>query len=168
MDLMRRAAAGELSRTRRRGRVADGQAASAFRMRARARADARGGGAARKRATMTAYRDGVNAGLDGARLASVGILAAARRAAAVDATKTAILVIDAMFFDLHDSTNARELAFREDPQRAAGVGIQIPRAGGGPWDAPLLGPPMDYPALPPAGRPRPAKIDPKLLHVPPT
>src|SRR4029079_17348143 len=40
-------------------------------------------------------------------------------------------------------------------------------ASGGPWDAPLLGPEMKYPALPPAADIDLSKLDPKLLRMPP-
>jgi penicillin amidase len=76
--------------------------------------------------------------------------------------------MDAMFFDLNDSTNARELGFSKIRAALPESVYKFLAAAGGPWDAPLLGPPMPYPTMPKASDLDIAKVDPKLLRVPET
>ena len=164
MDLMRRAASGELAELVGAAALPIDRQRRPFRMRARApRAlDALQGD---DKATLQAYSDGVNAGL--AAMASRPweywlLRSTPRPWEPVDS----ILVMDAMFFDLNDSTNAGELAYAK--VRAA-LGQSVYRflaAAGGPWDAPLLGPAMPYPTLPAPDDIDISKVDRKLLRVP--
>jgi penicillin amidase len=114
---------------------------------------------------MTAYAAGVNAGLNslGSRPWEYWLL---RVAPAPWTAEDSVLVIDAMFFDLHDTTNARELGFAKIRSALPESVYKFISASGGPWDAPLLGPAMGYPALPPPADIDLSKVDPKLLHVP--
>ncbi len=72
-----------------------------------------------------------------------------------------------LFFDLNDTTNARELAFAKIESALGDTVYKFLSASGGPWDAPLLGPAMNYPPLPAATDIDLRKLDPKLLHIPP-
>jgi len=164
MDLMRRAAAGELSELVGSAALKMDEQRRPFRMRERAQAVLAGLNN-EDRASFEAYRDGVNAGL--AALSSrpweywlLGCKPAPWTLA------DSVLVEDAMFFDLNDSTNARELAFSKIKSALGENVYKFLSASGGPWDAPLLGPPMNYPALPSAADIDLSKLDPKLLHVP--
>src|SRR5262249_55731116 len=71
-----------------------------------------------------------------------------------------------MFFDLNDASNARELGFAKIHAALPASVYKFLSVAGGPWDAPLLGPAMPYPALPPAADIDLSKLDPKLLRVP--
>lgn len=165
MDLARRAAAGELSELVGAAALPMDKQRRPFRMRARAEKTI----AASTPGELTqlgAYRDGVNAGLAalGSRPWEYWLLGAPPKPwSEVDS----ILVTDAMFFDLNDSTNARELAFAKIKSALGDKVYKFLAASGGPWDAPLLGPPMSYPDLPSAQDIDLSKIDPKLLHMPP-
>ncbi|HEY7871414.1 MAG TPA: penicillin acylase family protein [Rudaea sp.] len=166
MDLMRRAAAGELSELVGSAALKMDEQRRPFRMRARADA-VLAALDAEDRANFEAYRDGVNAGL--AALSSrpweywlLGSKPAPWTLA------DSVLVEDAMFFDLNDSSNARELAFSQIKAALGENAYKFLSASGGPWDAPLLGPPMNYPELPSAADIDLSRLDPKLLHVPAT
>ncbi len=163
MDLMRRAAAGELSELVGAVALPMDKQRRAFRMRARARA-ALASVDAKQIEDLDAYRDGVNAGV--AALAGrpweywlLGVKPQPW------STEDSILVLDAMYFDLNDSTNARELAFAKMKAALPASAFAFLRNAGGPWDAPLLGPPMKAPALPPASDIDLSKLDPKLLKL---
>jgi penicillin amidase len=165
MDLMRRMAAGELSELVGSAAVDVDKQHRPFRMRERAQA-ALATISPDERKTLSAYRDGVNAGL--AALSSrpweYWLLG---EKPAPWATADCLLAMDAMFFDLNGADNARETAFA---QIKAALGENVYKflsAGGGPWDAPLTGPPMDYPKLPGVDDVDLRKVDPKLLHFPP-
>jgi len=164
MDLMRRAAAGELAELVGAAALKLDKERRPFRMRARA-AQVLDSSTAEQKAAVAAYCAGVNAGLDalGARPWEYWLLGSAPRAWS---EADSILVTDAMFFDLNDAANARELAFSKVRAALPESVYKFLSAGGGPWDAPLLGPPMAYPALPPAADIDIAKVDPKLLRVP--
>ncbi len=163
MDLMRRAAAGELSELVGAAALPIDRQRRAFRMRARARS-VLAALAPEQRADLSAYRDGVNAGLAALRSRpwEYWLLGSAPRPWSED---DSILVLDAMFFDLNDSTNARELAYAKMKNALPDSVYRFLTAGGGPWDAPLLGPPMPAPALPPASDIDLSKLDPKLLKA---
>ncbi len=78
-----------------------------------------------------------------------------------------LLVIDAMYFDLNDSSNGRELGFSH-LRRALGDNVyKFLSTSGGPWDAPLIGPAMPFPTMPTAADIDLRKLDPSLLQVPP-
>jgi penicillin amidase len=164
MDLMRRAAAGELSELVGSAALPMDKQRRPFRMRARA-AQALAAAAPEETAAMAAYAAGVNAGLNalGSRPWEYWLLRVAPRPWTAE---DSVLVIDAMFFDLHDSTNARELGFAKIRSALPESVYKFVSAAGGPWDAPLLGPAMGYPALPPPSDLDLSKLDPKLLHVP--
>ncbi len=164
MDLMRRAAAGELSELVGAAALPMDKQRRPFRMRARA-AQALAAAAPEENSAMAAYAAGVNAGLNalGSRPWEYWLLRVSPRPWTAE---DSVLVIDAMFFDLHDTTNARELGFAKIRSALPESVYKFISAAGGPWDAPLLGPPMDYPALPPPSDLDLTKVDPKLLHVP--
>ncbi len=165
MDLMRRMAAGELAELVGSAAIDQDKLHRPFRMRERAQ-HILAALAPDERATLDAYRDGVNAGL--AALSSRPWeywLLGEKPAPWSDADS--ILAIDAMFFNLNGADNARETAFM---QVKAALGEKVYKflsASGGPWDAPLTGPPMGYPDLPGAEDIDLRKLDPKLLHYPP-
>jgi penicillin amidase len=164
MDLMRRAAAGELSELVGAAALPLDKQRRPFRMRSRT-AQVLADAAAEDRAAIEAYSDGVNAGLEalGSRPWEYWLLRAKPNPwTAADS----ILVMDAMFFDLADATNARELGFAKIRAALPESAYKFLSAGGGPWDAPLLGPPMPYPLLPPPADIDLGKVDPKLLRVP--
>ena len=164
MDLMRRAAAGELSELVGSAALPMDKQRRPFRMRSRA-AQALAAAAPAETSALAAYVAGVNAGLNalGSRPWEYWLLRVAPKPWTAE---DSVLVIDAMFFDLHDTTNARELGFAKIRGALPESVYKFISASGGPWDAPLLGPPMDYPALPPATDIDLSKLDPKLLHVP--
>jgi penicillin amidase len=165
MDLMRRLAAGELSELVGAAAIDADKSHRPLRMRARAET-ALTAMSAEQRATLAAYRDGVNAGLGA--LASrpweywlLGSPPAAWRDA------DSLLAADAMYLDLHDAQNQRELAFSKIKAALGEKVYKFLAASGGPWDAPLLGPAMKYPQLPDAADLDLRQLDPKLLHMPP-
>lgn len=165
MDLMRRAAAGELAELVGAAALKMDEQRRPFRLRERAEA-ALATLVPDERATLDAYRDGINAGLAALRSRPWEYwLLGEKPAPWTDADS--ILAIDAMFFDLNGADNARETAFM---QIKAALGENVYKflsASGGPWDAPLTGPPMNYPALPGVADIDLRKLDPKLLHMPP-
>ena len=163
MDLMRRAAAGELSELVGAVALPMDKQRRAFRMRARAQAALAGVEAAQIE-DLSAYRDGVNAGLAGlsGRPWEYWLLGVKPQPWS---TEDSILVLDAMYFDLNDPSNARELAFAKMKAALPASAFAFLRSAGGPWDAPLLGPPMKAPALPPASDIDLSKLDPKLLKL---
>ncbi len=165
MDLMRRSAAGELSALVGKVALNIDKAHRQFRMRERAQRTLHDM-PVESRALLARYRDGVNAGLSAlsARPWEYWLL---RSRPQPWTEADSLLVIDAMSMDLNDSTNARELAFSRI-RAALGENVyKFLATSGGPWDAPLLGPPMPYPTLPSATDIDLHKLDPKLLQFPP-
>jgi penicillin amidase len=164
MDLMRRAAAGELSELVGAAALPMDKQRRPFRMRARA-AQVLAAAKAEDVAALGAYGEGVNAGLAalGSRPWEYWLLQSRPNPWT---TPDSILVMSAMFFDLVDTTNARELGFAKIRAALPESVYKFLSAGGGPWDAPLLGPPMRYPALPPSADLDLSKVDAKLLRVP--
>jgi len=165
MDLMRRLAAGELAELVGAAAIDADKLHRPLRMRARAQT-ALAAMTADERATLAAYRDGVNAGLNA--LASrpweywlLGSPPAPWRDA------DSLLSADAMYLDLHDAQNLRELGFSKIRAALGDKVYKFLAASGGPWDAPLLGPPMKYPQLPTAADIDLRQLDPKLLRMPP-
>ncbi|MBS0569912.1 MAG: penicillin acylase family protein [Proteobacteria bacterium] len=164
MDLVRRMAAGELAGLVGAAAIDADKQHRPFRMRERAQA-ALATITPDERATLDAYTDGVNVGLNAlsSRPWEYWLL---REKPLPWTTADCLLAMDAMFFDLNGADNARELAFA---QIRAALGENVYKflsTSGGPWDAPLLGPPMNYPILPGAADIDLRKIDPKLLQVP--
>jgi len=165
MDLMRRLAAGELAELVGSAAIDQDRLHRPLRMRARVEV-ALSTMTPAERATLAAYRDGINAGI--AALASrpweywlLGSPPAPWREA------DSLLAGAAMYIDLHDPGNARELAFSKIKAALGENVYKFLAASGGPWDAPLLGPEMKYPAPPAPTDVDLSKLDPKLLQMPP-
>ncbi len=148
MDLLRRTAAGELAAlfgpiavdTDRKHRV--------HRMRARAQTqlDAIAG---ERQAQLQAYVEGVNAGLQALPVRPWPYLLL-RQAPEPWAPADTPLVGDAMYFDLQDEANARELAlWRMRPHLPEPL-FELLTRDGTRWDAPLLGEPRGDAELPDA------------------
>jgi penicillin G amidase len=163
MDLMRRAAAGELSELVGAVAVPIDKQHRAFRMRARAK-QVLSTLAPEQRADIAAYSAGANAGLAALRSRpwEYWLLGSLPRAWSED---DSILVLDTMAFDLNDTTNSHELAYAKMQAALPASVYRLLRSAGGPLDAPLLGPPMPPPAMPPADDIDLSKLDPKLLKV---
>jgi len=163
MDLMRRVAAGELAELVGAAALPLDKPHRALRLRARAQENLTHADPDRL-AELTAYRNGVNAGLAalGSRPWEYWLLGATPQAWS---EADSMLVVDAMFLDLNDSTNARELAFSKMKAALPASVFAFLRTAGGPWDAPLLGPAMKAPAVPPASDIDLSKLDPKLLKL---
>ncbi len=165
MDLMRRLASGEVAELFGSAALDIDKTHRPFRMRARA-SDALNSLPPADRDALTAYAQGVNAGL--ADMSSrpweywlVGSKPVEWKP--VDS----LLVIDAMFLDLNDSTNGRELAFSKIKAALGEKVYKFLATAGGPLDAPLIGPAMPFPTLPTVDDIDLRKVDPALLRVPP-
>lgn len=159
MDLMRRSPAGELSAlfgavaldTDRRHRV--------HRMRSRAR-EAVDAAPAAERELLTAYAEGVNAGLGDLRVRPWAYLLLRARPAPWR-PEDSVLVGHAMYFDLQDAGNARELAlWRVRPHLPEALHALVAHAGSD-WDSPLLGRAIGDAALP-----EPEAVDLRRLPAP--
>jgi len=163
MDLMRRSAAGELSELIGGATLKLDKQRRAFRMRARAE-QFLAALPPEQHADISAYRDGVNDGLYAlaSRPWEYWLLGSAPRPWS---EADSILVLDAMFFDLNDSTNARELAFAKMKATLPDSVFQFLRASGGPWDAPLVGTAPPLPSLPSESDIDLRKLDAKLLKL---
>ncbi|HET9482358.1 MAG TPA: penicillin acylase family protein, partial [Xanthomonadales bacterium] len=161
MDRMRRFAAGELSEVfgARALELDRKQRMHRFRARAQAALAADTTGA---RAELAAYTAGVNAGL--AALATRPfpyLLAGAEPAPWRD--DDAMLVGYAMFFDLHDEDNARELAIGRMREVLPRAYVDWVFDSATEFDAPILGGPRALPALPPASAVDLRALDPSLF-----
>ena len=165
MDLMRRMAAGELAELVGKAALPLDRQHRPFRMRARADKVV-AALPADQRELLAAYRDGANAGLAGlsSRPWEYWLLGGTPRPWS-DADS--MLVTAAMYFDLNDSSNARELAFSKIKAVLGDNVYKFLANSGGPWDAPLSGPAMKYPTLPAESDIDLRKLDPKLLRMPP-
>lgn len=152
MDLMRRRAAGELAELFGEAAVPLDRDARVHRMRARLGAALQGLPAG-QRDQLDRYRDGVNAGLQALRVRSFPYLLTGTMPAPWR-SEDSLLVIAAMFFDLQDAGNARELGLARLHAALSGPAYRFVTASGGGWDAPLAGPPLRWPALP-----TPAELD---------
>ena len=164
MDLMRRVAAGELSALVGAAALKTDQQRRPFRMRERA-TQTLAALPAGNRAVLDSYSQGVNAGLSALTSRPWEYWLLGSTPAPWTPTDS-LLVMDAMFFDLSDADNARELAFAKIKAALGDNVYKFLATGGGPWDAPLLGPPMNYPALPTSADLDLHTLDPKLLHLP--
>ncbi|WP_309920038.1 penicillin acylase family protein [Xanthomonas sp. 1678] len=148
MDLMRRGAAGELSQLLGPMALPMDRQRRQFRMRSRAQA-ALAGLPASQREELQAYRDGVNSGLREltARPWEYWVF---RQPPAQWNEEDSLLVLYAMYFELNDASNGRELAFARI-QDALGPAVRaFLSAAGGPLDAPLTGAALPTPPVPPA------------------
>lgn len=164
MDLMRRSAAGELSELFGSAALSIDKQRRPFRMRMRAQEVVQSL-KDDENAALSAYSDGVNAGL--AALSSrpweYWLLGQTPRAWS---TVDSILVTQAMFFELNDATNARELAFSRIRSALHESVYKFLSSTGGPLDAPLFGPPMRVPATPSQSDIDIHGLDAKLFHPP--
>jgi penicillin amidase len=165
MDLMRRLAAGELSELFGKVALDADKTHRPFRMRARA-VETLASLSDGDRVLLQAYADGVNAGL--ADLSSRPWeywLVGGQPAPWLPVDS--LLVTDTMFFDLNDSGNGRELGFSRIRNALGEKVYKFLSTMGGPWDAPLSGPALPFPALPTADDIDLRKVDPSLLRIPP-
>jgi len=152
MDLMRRSAAGELAELFGGAAVPLDRDARVHRMRARL-ATALDRLPAEQKDQLDRYRDGVNAGLQALRVRPFPYLLTGT-APAPWRSEDSLLVVAAMFFDLQDAGNARELGLSRLHAALSEPAYRFVTASGGGWDAPLAGPPLRWPALP-----TPAELD---------
>ncbi|MFC4728489.1 penicillin acylase family protein [Coralloluteibacterium thermophilus] len=137
MDLMRRAAAGELAALFGPRALAHDEEVRVHRLRARVREgfDAFAGA---QRSQLGAYREGVNAGLADLAARPWPYLLL-RRAPSPWLQEDTALVGYAMFFDLQDATNARELALWRLREAVPPALYRLLAPEGSSWDAPLIG-----------------------------
>ena len=137
MDLMRRVAAGELSELFGPIALEKDKAQRVHRIRARVEADL-ATMAADKRPQLQAYTDGVNAGLGALRVRPWPYLLLRqqpKRWALEDAALTGF----AMYFDLQDAGNQRELALWKIKPHLPPALFALLTRDGTRWDAPLVG-----------------------------
>jgi penicillin amidase len=147
MDLLRRAAAGELSELFGEGAIDADKSIRRHRMRARVEADL-AAVVGTRRPVLEAYADGVNAGRRalGARPFPYLLL----RAEPEDwKPADTALAGYAMFFDLQDESNSRELALWKIRGTVPPALYELIAADGTEWDAPLVGEPRGNVPLPP-------------------
>ncbi|BCT93122.1 penicillin acylase [Lysobacter helvus] len=137
MDLLRRTAAGELAELFGPKAVSRDREHRVHRLRARVRADL-DGILGDKRAVVQAYVDGVNAGVGALRVRPWPYLLLRQqpRSWAVEDTP---LVGFAMYFDLQDASNARELAMWKLQPHLPPALFALLSHDGSSWDAPLSG-----------------------------
>ena len=167
MDLMRRSAAGELAELFGPAALPLDRERRVHRIRARVSAhlDAMAG---ERKPQLLAYSEGVNAGLDGLRVRPWPYLLLRqppRRWEPVDSAVTGY----AMYFDLQDSTNARELGLWKLRQHLPPALYALLAHDGSEWDAPMFGQARGNAVLPGADAvdlrtlPAPAKDRPARL-----
>lgn len=137
MDLMRRTAAGELAGLFGARAVELDKSRRVHRMRARASRDL-ALIAGDKRAVLEAYTQGVNAGLAALRTRPWPYLLLRTRPAPWRAEDSALTGF-AMYFDLHDADNARELALWRLKPRLPAPLFNLLAHDGSQWDAPIAG-----------------------------
>jgi penicillin amidase len=162
MDLLRRRAAGELAEIFGAVALAPDRIARAHRMRARAQAQYAALPAA-QRATIDAYRDGVNAGLAALPVRPFAYLLT-RTTPAPWRSEDTLLVVAAMAFTLNDAENKRELAFTQMHAALPDSAFRYLVASGGSWDAPIAGAPLVWPEPPSAAELDLHALDPHLLR----
>ena len=145
-DLLRRSAAGELSALF--GPIAIERDKVVRMHRLRARADDNLAAVAGDRLpVLEAYRDGVNAGLAALRSKPWPYLLLQAEPEPWTVTDTALAGY-AMFFDLQDETNSRELALWRIRDAVPPALYALVAMDGSEWDAPLVGPARGNVALP--------------------
>jgi penicillin G amidase len=148
MDLLRRRAAGELAELFGAALLPADRIARAHRMRERTH-DALATLTPEEREEVVAYREGVNAGLAALSVRPFPYLLT-RTTPAPWRDEDTPLVVAAMAFTLNDAENKRELAFTAMHAALPESAFRFLTAMGGAWDAPIAGPPLDWPAVPPA------------------
>ncbi|WP_217537330.1 penicillin acylase family protein [Stenotrophomonas sp. GbtcB23] len=148
MDLMRRAAAGELSGLFGSAAVATDQRMRVHRL--RARTDAHLAQALGERPQVVqAYVEGVNRGLGSLRVRPWPYLLLRQQPTAWTATDSVLAGL-AMYADLQDPTNENELAMRGIREVAPPALYALLSHDGSEWDAPLFGKARGNALLPPA------------------
>ena len=163
MDLLRRRAAGELAELFGSVALPADRTARAHRMRDRVR-DALATLAPEERDEVVAYRDGVNAGLAALSARPFPYLLT-RTTPAPWRDEDTPLVVAAMAFTLNDAENRRELAFTEMHATLPQSAFRFLTAMGGEWDAPIAGPALQWPAVPPVADIDLRKLDPDLAKA---
>jgi penicillin G amidase len=148
MDLLRRSAAGELSELFGDKALEKDKSARVHRLRARVEANM-AAFAGDKLDIVNAYTQGVNKGLKDLRVKPWPYLLLQTTPKPWTATDSA-MVGYAMFFDLQDESNSRELALWKIKQSVPDALYQLLAADGTEWDAPLMGEPRGNVALPSA------------------
>ena len=161
MDLLRRSAAGELSALFGNIAVDRDRELRVHRMRARVQANL-ASVAGERMPMLQAYTNGVNAGLQGLRVRPWPYLLLRAQPEAWRPEDTGLAGY-AMFFDLQDETNSRELALLRIRQAVPAALYRLIAADGTEWDAPLVGRARGNVALP-----SPAELDLRTLPMPPT
>jgi len=146
MDLLRRVAAGELAELFGAAAVGFDEAHRLYRLRAVAR-EVLSRATPEQRAVLTAYSEGVNAGLKalGTWPFEYGLLLRRPKAWAPE---DSLLVIDAMYFELQDPSDRREsnlAVMRELMTPALYRFLAVP---GTQWDAPVSGKAPEMPPIP--------------------
>lgn len=159
MDLLRRSAAGELSELFGSIALEKDQSIRVHRLRARVERDL-DAVAGERMPVLAAYTDGVNAGLATLRTRPWPYLLLNAEPKPWTPTDTALAGY-AMFFDLQDDANSRELALWKIRQRVPEALFQLLDTDGTEWDAPLLGPAHGNVALP-----GPEQLDLRKLPMP--
>ncbi|MBW8367855.1 MAG: penicillin acylase family protein [Arenimonas sp.] len=159
MDLLRRSAAGELSALFGPIAIERDKVVRVHRLRARAD-DSLATVAGNRLPVLEAYRDGVNAGLAALQRKPWPYLLLQAEPEPWTVTDTA-LVGYAMFFDLQDETNSRELALWRIRDAVPPALYALVAMDGSEWDAPLVGPARGNVALP-----GPETLDLRTLPVP--
>lgn len=139
MDLTRRAAAGELSALLGAAPLALDRQRRVHRLRARSVA-ALSTLDSTSRALLSAYTRGVNAGLDALQVRPWPYLLL-RSEPDPWREEDSLLTVYAMFFDLQDSANRRELALHRLRRHLPAALVDALGADGSEWDAPLQGEP---------------------------
>ncbi|MGH8025659.1 MAG: penicillin acylase family protein [Pseudoxanthomonas sp.] len=146
MDLMRRTSAGELSELFGPIAVDLDKERRVHRMRARVTADL-DDFAGDKRAQLQAYTDGVNAGLAGLKVRPWPYLLLRQQPRRWELADSALTAY-AMYFDLQDSQNTRELALWRIKTVVPPALYALLTHDGTEWDAPLFGEPRGNAVLP--------------------
>lgn len=159
MDLLRRTAAGELSALFGKVAVDTDRRHRVHRIRARV-TDHLDAVVGEQGASLTAYTEGVNAGLSSLRSRPWPYLLL-RQAPQAWTEADSALTGYAMYFDLQDSTNARQLALWKIRPHLPGPLFALLSHGGSSWDAPLLGAGFGDAVLPTA-----AEVDLRSLPAP--
>ncbi|KAF1696123.1 penicillin acylase family protein [Pseudoxanthomonas koreensis] len=159
MDLMRRSAAGELSALFGPVALKHDRRQRMHRMRARAEAqiDAFAG---ERLPLLQAYTDGVNAGLGALQVRPWAYLLLRQQPRGWEATDSALAGY-AMYFDLQDAGNKRELALWKLRQHVPPALYDLLAHDGSEWDAPLSGEARGNAALPAA-----TQVDLRTLAMP--
>jgi len=164
MDLLRRRAAGELAELFGVVALPADRAARAHRMRARAH-ESIAKLSPEEHDELIAYRDGVNAGLAALSVRPFPYLLTRTKPEPWRDEDTP-LVVAAMSFTLNDAENKRELAFTQMHDALPESAYRFLTASGGAWDAPIAGPPLDWPETPSVGDLDLRTLDPALLQMP--